>query len=49
MLLLTALWIFLIKQYKNPSHIGISTRFSLYIIIIIKKTCVNLNKLPGLL
>ena len=28
---------FLIKQYANPSHIGISTRFRLYIIIKKKK------------
>ena len=27
------LWIYLIKQYANPSHTGISTWFSLYIII----------------
>ena len=32
-----ALWIFLIKQYANPSNIEISTRFSLYIIIKKKK------------
>ena len=44
---------FLIKQYANPSHIGISTRFNLYIIIWKKKkkkkNAKNFNKLPDLI
>ena len=47
---------FLDKQYASPSHVGISTRFSLYTIIKKKKkkkkkkkTCQNLNKLPDLI
>ena len=38
---------FPIKQYANPGHFGISTRFILYIIFL--KKYQNLNKLPDLI